>query len=185
MSSPASGSDAKEESVTDTGNLSGGGTEGQDKSLSMVQIAEMLSGLVGIVDPVPKKQREVLFNSLVGLYGMKVVHKDAFVTRKPRASGFEAAGVPKSGKTSGNGTKSTKSKGKGRPEPMKPTFDKKDPRWVKLQKDIQRSSDSMAASGDDAQKRERFATARRADVEKAKLLKIQLQSEQLENSKSS
>lgn len=182
-----SSSNQLERKETVAGTEIGEGTEGQGKeSLSMIQIAEMLSSLVKIVDPVSKKQREILFNSLVGLYGLKVVHKDAFVTRKPHASGFEAAGNTKSGRTSNNGTKSSNhSKGGGKATPKKATFDKKNPKWVKLQANIQRSSDSIASAEKGSPTRERFVTARKADVERAKVLKKQLQQEQLEKSNGS
>lgn len=179
----SSSSNLEERKDTVAGTENGEGTEETGKSLSMVQIAEMLSGLVKMVDPVSKKQREVLFNSLVGLYGLKVVHKDAFVTRKPHASGFEAAGNTKSGRPSNNGTKSSKhSKGGGNSTPKKATFDKKNPEWVKLQEVIQGKSDKIASAQKDSPERAALAAARKADVEKAKVLKKRLQKEQTEKS---
>jgi len=177
----------EEKEKSEAGTKIGESTEGQVKEpLTMIQIAEMLADLVRVVDPVSKKQREVLLNSLAGLYGLKVVHKDAFVTRKPHASGFEVAVNTKSGKTSNNGAKGGKnSKGGGKATPKKSTFDKKNPEWVKLQANIQRSSDTIASAEKGSPIRERFVTARKADVERAKELKKQLQQEQIENSKSS
>lgn len=162
----------------------------EDTTISTVELAKLIASLAEVVDPLSKSQREKVLNALGGLYGFKVVHKDAFVSRKPVANGFQAydaSANTSSGRSKAKPSKSRSKKlEKTKQKPKKSTFNKLDPAWIKIRGEISELSDKIAAieSEDDVNKSVN-RTLRKRLVDEAKVLKIKLQTEQKEKEENS